>query len=202
MTGPVDDSVIAVYQQHGSVWAKLRDDRLVEGSWLDRFCDLLLAEATVLDIGCGSGIPIARELIRRGLNVTGLDGAPTMVALFERNLPGTPVHLGDMRELSLGRRFAGLLAWDSFFHLSPGDQRVMFPRFATHAAPGAALMFTSGTSEGIAIGQLDGVPLHHGSLDAGEYLERLDASGFDVVDHVEEDPTCGSRTVWLARRRV
>ena len=128
-------------------------------------------------------------------------GAPTMLALFERNLPGAPVHLGDMRELSLGRRFAGLLAWDSFFHLSPGDQRAMFPRFAAHAAPGAALMFTSGTSEGIAIGQLEGAPLYHGSLDAGEYLGLLTATGFDVVDHVEDDPTCGSRTVWLARRR-
>ena len=62
-------------------------------------------------------------------------------------------------------------------------------------------MFTSGTSEGIAIGQLDGAPLYHGSLDAGEYRALLGANGFDVVDHVEDDPTCGSRTVWLARRR-
>lgn len=201
MTGPVDDSVLAVYQQHGSAWAQLRDTALVEGSWLDRFCKLLPAEGTVLDIGCGSGVPIARELIRRGVKVTGLDGASTMLALFQRNLPGTPVHLGDMRDLSLGRRFAGLLAWDSFFHLSPGDQRAMFPRFAAHAVPGAALMFTSGTSEGTAIGQLDGAPLYHGSLDAVEYLALLDVTGFDVVDHVEEDPACGSRTVWLARRR-
>lgn len=199
--GAEEDTVIGVYQRHGSAWAKLRDDHLVEGSWLDRFCDVLPAGGAVLDIGCGSGIPIARELIRRGVNVTGLDGSSTMLALFERNVPATPVHLGDMRELSLGRRFEGLLAWDSLFHLSPSDQPAMFPRFAAHAAPGAALMFTSGNSEGAAIGQLDGAPLYHGSLDPGGYLESLDANGFDVVDHVREDPTCGSRTVWLARRR-
>jgi len=40
----------------------------------------------VLDIGCGSGIPIARDLIRRGVNVTGLDASSTMLALFERNV--------------------------------------------------------------------------------------------------------------------
>ncbi|GAB7067415.1 class I SAM-dependent methyltransferase [Mycolicibacterium hodleri] len=201
MTGPDDDTVIAVYQRYGSVWAKLRDEHLVERSWLDRFCDVLPVGGTVLDIGCGSGIPIARELIRRGVNVTGFDGSSTMLALFERNVPATPVHLGDMRELSLGRRFDGLLAWDSLFHLSPSDQRAMFPRFAAHAAPGAALMFTSGNSEGAAIGHLDGVPLYHGSLDPDGYLESLDANGFDVVDHVSKDPSCGSRTVWLARRR-
>ena len=200
MTDPVD-AIIGLYQRHAARFDTLRGRHLQESAWLDRFLALLPHGPAVLDIGCGSGIPIARELIQRGLNVTGLDGAPTMLALFERNLPGAPVHLGDMRELSLGRRFAGLLAWDSFFHLSPGDQRAMVPRFAAHAAPGAALMFTSGTSEGTAIGQLDGAPLYHGSLDAGEYLGLLDATGFDVVDHVEDDPTCGSRTVWLARRR-
>ena len=41
----------------------------------------------------------------------------------------------DMRRLALGRRFAGLIAWDSFFHLRPQDQRAMFPIFAAHAAP-------------------------------------------------------------------
>jgi hypothetical protein len=32
-----------------------------------------------------------------------------------------------MRSLTLGRRFGGILAWDSFFHLRQDDQRRMFP---------------------------------------------------------------------------
>ena len=30
---------------------------------------------------------------------------------------------------------------------------------------------------------------------------RLDQAGFDVVDHVVEDPACGGHTVWLAQHR-
>lgn len=89
----------------------------------------------MLDIGCGSGLPIARELTSRGFEVTGVDGTPTMLAMFQRNLPTSPAHLCDMRQLDVGQRFEGLLAWDSFFHLSPEDQRAMFARFAAHAAP-------------------------------------------------------------------
>ncbi|WNJ88523.1 methyltransferase domain-containing protein [Bosea sp. 685] len=199
MTGRAEDSVIAVYQRHGGAWARLRGDRPAEGSWLGRFCGLLPTGAGVLDIGCGSGLPIARELIARGFDVTGLDGTPAVLALFQRNLPGAPAHLADMRELALGRRFAGLLAWDSFFHLSPKDQRAMFPRFQAHAAAGAALMFTSGPAEGNAIGELEGDPLYHGSLGPDEYRALLDAAGFEVVDHAVEDPSC-DRTVWLARQ--
>jgi SAM-dependent methyltransferase len=199
MSSRIEDTVIDVYQRHGPAWAELRGDRLAEGEWLGRFCDELAFGATVLDIGCGSGLPIAGELARRGFDVTGVDGSATMLALFRRNMPGASALLADMRELSLGRRFAGLLAWDSFFHLSPDDQRVMFARFQAHAAPGAALMFTSGNAEGSAVGELEGEPLYHGSLDPDEYRTLLKTAGFQVICQAVEDPTC-DRTVWLARQ--
>ena len=194
-------SVIDVYQRHGAAWASLRGNRLVERGWIDRFCALVPAGGDIVDIGCGSGLPLAGELIERGFDVTGIDGTPTMVALFMRNLPGVAVHLADMRELALNRRFQGLLAWDSFFHLAPDDQRGMFSRFQAHAAPGAALMFSSGTAEGEAIGALEGDRLYHGSLDPDEYRSLLDAAGFAVIAHLQEDPDCGNRTIWLAQQR-
>lgn len=154
-------SVIDAYQRHGVAWAALRGTELVEAAWLDRFCALLPAGGTVLDIGCGSGLPLGGELARRGHAVTGVDAAPTMLALFRRNLPGAEAVQADMRDLALRRRFAGPLACDSFFHLPPEDQRAMFARFQAHAAPGAALMFTSGDSEGEAVGELEGDPLYY-----------------------------------------
>lgn len=201
MTSSTEVSVIEVYQRHAMAWARLRDDTLLETRWLDRFCALFPAAAAILDIGCGSGVPIARELIRRGFNITGLDGTPAMLAQFQRNLPGVAVISADMRHLALEQRFAGLLAWDSFFHLSPQDQRDMFPRFQAHAAPGAALMFTSGDAEGEAIGELEGDPLYHGSLDPEEYRSLLTAAGFAVIAHTPNDPTCGHRTIWLAQQK-
>jgi hypothetical protein len=104
-----------------------------------------------------------------------------------------------MRTLSLPQRFDGMLAWDSFFHLDPEDQRRMFPVFRRHAAPCAALMFTSGPAHGEAIGSYQGEPLYHASLDASEYRAILNANGFEVVAHVIEDPDCGHHTVWLAQ---
>ena len=173
---------------------------MVERGWIDRFTSLPPADATILDIGCGSGRPIAVELVRRGCAVTGVDGSATMLSLFRRNLPRCPAYLSDMRALSMGSRFAGLLAWDSFFNLSPSDQGPMFARFAAHACPGAALMFTSGNEEGSAIGELEGERLYHGSLAANEYRALLREHGFTVVAHVANDASCGHLTVWLARK--
>ncbi len=195
------DNIVGLYRRHARAWTTARGERLVERSWLERFLATPPAAKTILDLGCGSGAPIARFFAGHGFAVTGVDSAPEMIALFHENLPDEQAQVADMRALNLGARFGGLLAWDSFFHLSHADQRAMFPVFADHALPGAALMFTSGPAFGEAIGSLEGEPLYHASLDPDDYRALLADHEFDVVAQVSEDPDCGGRTVWLARRR-
>jgi SAM-dependent methyltransferase len=195
------DRVVDLYRRHVAAFDKLRSRHLMEGAWLDRFAALLPKGATVLDIGCGMGEPIARHLIESGYRVTGVDSSPGMIDLCRQRFPACDWHVADMRTLSLDRLFQGLLAWDSFFFLTPEDQRRMFAIFRAHAAPNAALMFTSGPRHGEVIGRFEGEPLYHASLDAAEYRSLLGAHGFEVVSHVAEDPTCGMHTIWLAQRQ-
>jgi trans-aconitate methyltransferase len=155
---------------------------------------------SILDAGCGSAEPIARYFIEAGYALTGVDSSPAMIGLCRSRFPRRTWVVSDMRTLSLGRRFEGILAWDSFFHLRQDDQARMFPIFRTHAAPKAALMFTSGPRRGEAMGTYRGEPLYHASLDPAEYRALLDEHGFQVVSHVSEDPGCGGRTIWLAQR--
>jgi hypothetical protein len=74
----------------------------------------------------------------------------------------------------------------------------MFARFATHALPGAPLMFTSGAAEGEAVGSYRGEPLYHASLDPAEYERLLISNGFSIRAYRADDPECGEHTVWLA----
>jgi cyclopropane fatty-acyl-phospholipid synthase-like methyltransferase len=195
------NNIIGLYRRHATAWARLRGRDLTERKWLDRFIAHLPAKARVLDIGCGTGEPIARYLLEARCDVTGIDAAPEMIDIAKRQLPGATWRVSDMRSLELNETFNGLLAWNSFFHLAPEQQRQMFPIFARHAADGAALMFTSGPSAGEAIGTFEREPLYHASLAPAEYRQLLDSNGFDVVDHVVEDPDCGRLTIWIGRLR-
>lgn len=192
--------IIGLYQRHACAWDRARGRSLFEKPWLDRFLALIPPGETILDIGCGSGEPIAGYFIAQGHSVRGVDSSAPLIALCEERFPGQNWIVADMRELDLGAHFAGLIAWDSFFHLTPADQRRMFPVFRKHASPRAPLMFTSGPSYGEAIGTFEGEPLYHSSLNADEYRSLLQANGFTVVAHAVEDPSCGGRTVWLAQR--
>ena len=202
MASPSNQRIVGLYEDNAAAWDAQRGRELFEKPWLDRFCALLPPGGGVLDLGCGMGEPIGSYLASRGFDVTGVDASNSLIELARVRQPQQHWIVCDMRALELGRGFHGLLAWHSFFHLSPEDQRPMFARFAAHLAPGGVLMFTSGTSEGEAIGEWQGEPLYHGSLDTSEYRARLEACGFEVLDHVASDPACGQATIWLARKRL
>jgi SAM-dependent methyltransferase len=192
------DNIIGLYERHAHDY--VADRRSVgESTWLDRFGTLLSHGASILDIGCGSGEPVARYLIDQGFAVDGVDTSPTLIALCRERFPQRSWHVADMRALALEDTFDGLLAWNSFFHLTHEDQRRMFPIFKRHASPGAALMFTSGSSHGEAIGSYHDEPLYHASLASEEYRTLLQSTGFRVVAHIVGDPNCGGYTIWLAQ---
>jgi SAM-dependent methyltransferase len=193
-------NIIAHYERHASTWdADRRSSGWNDKKWHDRFIALLHAGATVLDMGCGGGSPVAMNLVRCGMRVTGVDSSPRLIALCRERLPDQEWIIADMRGLNLGRTFAGVLAWDSFFHLNYDDQRAMFAVFAAHAGRGTILMFNSGPHFGEAIGSYRGDPLYCASLDGTEYDDLLTGHGFELIDHCIEDPQAGGRTVWLAR---
>jgi predicted TPR repeat methyltransferase len=193
------DRVIEIYQRHAGAWSQDRGDCLLEKAWLDRFLALLPQDPSVLDLGCGCGVPIARYLIERRCRATGVDASSAMIAMCADRFPEDEWLVADMRTLALNRTFDGIIAWDSLFHLSQADQRRMFGIFKRHAAPGAALTFTSGPSAGEKMGSFRGEPLYHASLNSAQYRQLLDDIGFDVVTHVVDDPDYGLHTIWLAQ---
>jgi SAM-dependent methyltransferase len=193
--------IIGHYERHALAWdSDRRRASWIDQPWIDRFVGLLPSTASVLDLGCGGGEPVASRMVADGLQVTGVDSSPTLISLCRNRMPSQQWVHADMRSVSLGKRFDGVLAWDSFFHLKHDDQRSMFSIFAAHAVGGGILMFNAGLAHGEAIASYRGDPLYHASLDADEYARLLHVAGFELVEHSINDPAKGARTVWIARR--
>lgn len=53
---------------------------------------------TVLDLGCGTGVPISQVLIERRFKLYGLDASPTIVLAFRTRFPGVPVECADVED--------------------------------------------------------------------------------------------------------
>lgn len=193
--------IVGLYERHAARFDRERNRTLFERAWLDRFLALVPTGGEIVDLGCGMGEPIARYVIEAGRRVTGVDSSPAMIAMCRERFVDQTWIVGDMRGLDLRRTFEGVIAFDSFFHLTPEDQRGMFWVFERSAKSGAPLMFTSGPRAGVAMGSYHGEPLYHASLDPDECRGLLDRHGFDVMSFAPEASDCGGRSVWLARRR-
>ena len=187
------DRIIPHYERHAHAWdADRRKHGWNDKPCHDRFIAALPSTASVLDLGCGSGAPVALNMVAHGLRVTGVDSSTSLISLCRGRMPGQEWIVGDMRSPPTQRRFDGICAWDSFFHLAHGDQRRMFPVFAKHSGRPA---------HGEGVGNYRGDPLYHASLDPAEYQKLLDGIGFDIEAHIVKDRDAGGRTAWLARSR-
>lgn len=196
------DGIIDLYSRRALDWDADRGRSLFEKPWLDRFLAHVPPAGTVLDLGCGSGEPIARYLIEQGRRLAGVDASPGAVDLCRSRFPDHDWRVADMRGLDLGRAFDGVIVWHSAIHLAPEAQAGMFAVYRRHVRPGGVLMFTSAPAGGELVGEWRGEPLYHGSLSPEAYRTGLEAAGFEVLAHRTSDPDCGDATIWLARRGV
>ena len=201
----LSENIIEIYKKHSHAWTELRGEYLYERAWLDRFLALLPQKSNILDLGCGSGKPIAQYFIEKGYDLTGVDASDCMITMAQQNFPQHSfpnLHWiqADMRTLELDQKFQGMIAWDSFFHLRSDDQRAMFQQFTKFSEQGTALMFTSGPAHGEAVGDLFGDALYHASLSLEGYRELFQIYGFEEVLMIAEDQDCTGHTVWLVRK--
>lgn len=188
-----------VYNKVADWFAENRDKGLMEKKYLDELILHLDADSSVLDLGCGTGIPILGYFLSQKLNITGVDASDKILSIAKKNFPSTQFIRADMRELSLHKTFDAIVAWHSFFHLPAEDQPAMFATFKAHLNPGGILLFSSGTTHGEAWGQIDGEKLFHGSLNTEEYQKLLTDHHFTLLIHQVNDPECGNANIWMAK---
>ena len=142
--------------------------------------------AAVVDLACGPGFPITEFLVAEGLNVSGVDAAPSFVAAFRRNLPNIPVACEAVQDSRFfDRTFDAVLAWGLIFLLSPEDQRRLIQRIAPILVPGGRLLFTSPPEPIVWKDAMTG--LESRSLGAAEYHIQLSAVGLAVAGEYEDE---------------
>jgi SAM-dependent methyltransferase len=144
--------------------------------------------AAVIDLGCGSGLPITKVLVDEGLNVHGIDASPSLVAAFRHNLPAVPVACESVDvSLFFNRMFDGVVAWGLIFLLRPDSQRRLIQRMADILVPGGRLLFTACAGVEPLVWNDVMTGLESRSLGGAEYRRLLSAVGLCVTSEYEDE---------------
>ncbi len=106
--------------------------------------DHLPKASRVIDVGCGSGVPITKALIDEGFDVFAIDAAPNLIAAFRDRFPKVPSVCEPAQESEFfGLSFDAAVSIGLMFLLSAEDQKKLIDRVARALRPGGRFLFTA-----------------------------------------------------------
>jgi cyclopropane fatty-acyl-phospholipid synthase-like methyltransferase len=169
--------------------------------YVDMLVERLEPGAAVLDLGCGTGEPVARYLSERGFRVVGVDESAGMLEIARRVVPGAELIRADMCELELSERFAAAIAWDSLFHVERARHRDVFGKLSTLLSHGGLLLLSAGGTgnEGFT-SEMHGHTFFYSAHEPDETLRLLTSAGFEIEFCEEDDPSSRGHIAVLARK--
>jgi len=135
------------YAKIAPEWSKARSGFFGhEQEYLDRLLETTSIGDAVLDLGCGTGRPMAEYVVSRGRRVIGIDQSEPMLDLAKASFPAEKWILGRMEDYTLEDIYGAAMVWDSLFHIPRAEHEPILRRVVCSLPVGGRLMLTIGGS--------------------------------------------------------
>ena len=161
-----------------------KEGQVSAGAWLIRS---LPAGARVLDLGCGTGVPTARQMVDAGFEVVGIDLSGGMLALARERVPAATFHQLDIADLRPGGprdlgRFDAVAAFFSLLMLPRAEIPLALRTVRHLLAPGGlfALSMVEADADDVPIPFL-GNTLRVSGYPRKDLCKVIEAAGFDIM---------------------
>ncbi len=188
------------YDLIASGFAEMRDSFYTEQKYIDLMIANIHPASSILDVGCGSGFPIASYLINKGFQVTGVDSSKELLKIAEQKCPAMKTIYGDVRSVEIEQKFDAIIEWWCLFHLPKQDHGKMISRFASWLKKGGVLEFTTGDSEyQDSSSAMLNQELDFYSLNPDKYEKFLKENGFKLILRESDQET---HLVWIAVKEI
>jgi cyclopropane fatty-acyl-phospholipid synthase-like methyltransferase len=158
----------------------------IGASTVRKWVQTLPKNSDVLDLGCGSGIPISKVIMDEGMNVYGIDASVTLCNAFQKNFPNVPVACESIEDSGFfNRKFDAIISWGLVFLLSKEVQEKVINKSAEVLQPGGKFLFTAPSQQIVWKDVMTG----HDSLSLGreKYNELLSESGLKLIAEFEDE---------------
>jgi cyclopropane fatty-acyl-phospholipid synthase-like methyltransferase len=175
-------------------------------AWLDSLLERVGAGGRVLDLGCGSGLPVARLLVDRGYAVTGVDVSREQLSRARANVPEAQLLEAGALELELpAASHDAVVALYVLDHVPRERLGQLLRTIGSWLRDGGWLLatFETGDEPGT-VGTWLGAPMFFSSYLPATTLRLVSEAGFEIVGAEKQRQLEGAREVeylWLLARK-
>ena len=139
----------SAYERYAHEFLYARDRSSIGAKVVRRWAHTLPGRADVIEIACGGGYPITKELVDAGLQLWAIDSSPALISKFQSRFPEIPVRCEKVQTSKFfARRFDGAIAIGLLFLLPETEQAAVIARIANVLLPGGRFLFTAPTEVG------------------------------------------------------
>ena len=176
----------SAYEQHAQEFLHRRDRSPIGAAVVRRWAHALPRGAEVVEIACGGGYPVTRELVDAGLQVWAIDSSATLVSEFQSRFADIPVRCEKVQNSDFfARPFDGAIAVGLLFLLPESEQATLIARVADVLVVGGRFLFTAPIEVGTWQDMNTGIECL--SLGRARYEGILKASGLRLLATWEDE---------------
>jgi 2-polyprenyl-3-methyl-5-hydroxy-6-metoxy-1,4-benzoquinol methylase len=174
------------YETHAAQFRYWREQSSIGVATVLQWAQGLPPGAAVLDLGCGSGLPLGKALAELGFSLYGIDASPTLAAAYQQLLPQAQVVCEKLEDSDFfQRQFAGVLCVGVVFLLPEATQRQLFSKVAAALLPGGLWLFSAPAQACRWVDMLTG--LESVSLGATAYQQLLQQAGLRLQAQYQDE---------------
>jgi SAM-dependent methyltransferase len=141
MNNKFGDRIKKGYDKIADTWYEKREWYIEQAS-IDEALTHLSPPAKILDVGCGSGKPIAAYLIEKGFDVYGVDISPKLIQYAEKVIPKQQLFVADICDFTTDIKFDAIVCWFALFHIHADYHLEVLKKFNSFLRPNGMLLIT------------------------------------------------------------
>ena len=177
-------------------------DRLKSGKYVQQLLKLLPKKSSILDLGCGAGVPVDDILIKAGHFVTGIDISSEQIKLARKKCRGGEFIVRDIQELQQKEfNFDAVVSFYTLFHIPKNDHQQILRTIASYLTIGGIILITMGDREFEGQHALHDIPMWSSQFGTEKNIELVKKAGFKILSN-EIDTSGGERHLVILAQKI
>ena len=178
-------------------------DQFKNIKYLEKLDKLLSPSSTILDVGCGAGVPIDKWFIDQGHKVIGIDISERQIELAQKHIPEGKFKVQDMSELKEEEYSAdAVVSFYAIFHTPRETHQKILYKIHTFIKTGGYLLITMGASDWVGKEEdFFGGEMEWSHYGTDENIKLVKSVGFEIILS-EVDDTGGEKHLVILAKRV